>query len=479
MIDLKKAVGYFRASKKDQKNTLAAHLSRLLMYGLTESQIFWDVETGSKSDRDGYQEVLSQLRSGKTKWVVTTRLDRFTRSSLDWELAIRDFSDAGAEIICIDESSIDLNTPGGLFFSRILAARAQSEIEELSKRSREGWKYLRKKKIAVNPPFGYRLSQSRTLELNTDPFLTMPCGEELSRAEIAQDIIDTFFRIESLRGTVRAINHKYGVQNLRFNAPRAGFISKGRFHVSVSGLKYWLTNPVLCGHYRYLEGSVNEEIIYNTHPDHRLLTNAQQENIHLIIADNATRRGFAFLGAKYPFSGLVYCAECGATAYSNKAGARNGIQKKYYYYRCSNAGNLACNQQKMARMDILEKSVIEVLIERKKALASLAQTPQDSVDPPELASLRTRLFALEAISGFDPDIEEARTKLRNRIASYSETIKHHQEHQSANRKILLAVFSDPDYWLTLLDDEKRKFYRLLVKKVIIRDGQVEDVKLHI
>ena len=56
-----------------------------------------------------------------------------------------------------------------------------------------------------------------------------------------------------------------------------------------------------------------------------------------------------------------------------------------------------------------------------------------------------------------------------------------KQQQSANRVLLLLlqVFGDRSYWHTLLDDDKREIYRILVERVVVKDGQVESVALKV
>jgi DNA invertase Pin-like site-specific DNA recombinase len=239
-------VGYARVSKKEQavlSHALEHHLTKLYLYGLTKEQIYYDIERGTAGDRAGYNQVMQLVRAGAVDKVVVSRLDRFTRSALHWELAIQDFRANNVELEVLDESSIDLNTPDGVLFSRIRAAFAQGEVEELSLRSRKGWEHLRRRKVAMHPPFGYIKIQDRH-ELDQKPFLCLiESRKEMSKAVIAREVIDTFFEAKSLRATIKRINLKYGLARFNHTGPKTGFTAGGLFLWSSSGLSNWLTNP--------------------------------------------------------------------------------------------------------------------------------------------------------------------------------------------------------------------------------------------
>ena len=179
-------------------------------------------------------------------------------------MAIRDFRASGVEFEVLDESSIDLETPDGLLFSRIRAAFAQGEVEELSLRSRKGWEHLRRREVAVNVPFGYvKVNERHELD-HSLYFCLLEDRSEWSKAMIARDVIDTFFEAKSLRKTIQILNQRYGVYRFNIATSEQGGLTRYRMEWSPSGLKNWLTNPVLCGRLSYLRDSKNPQIVYNT-----------------------------------------------------------------------------------------------------------------------------------------------------------------------------------------------------------------------
>ena len=475
-------IGYARVSKRDQAlytQALDHHLSKLYQYGLSETQIYFDIEQGKSSDREGFQLVMDLVRGRKVDRVVVARLDRFTRSSLHWELAIQEFQKAKVEFKVLDESSIDLETPDGLLFSRIRAAFAQAEVEELSLRSRKGWEYLRKRKVAMNPPFGYCKVNDRH-ELDHAPFLCLLDGQqELSKAAIARDTIEAFLEGKSLRQAIKKINHKYGLQRFNHGGPKTGFTAGGIFQWSSSGLRQWLTNPVLCGHLSYLRDR-QPQVIYNTHPDQRLLSDEESRQIQGIIDHNRDVRGWGFRALRYPLSGLIFCAVCGGSCYSLTAGASgNRRPRDYYYFQCKNYRVSACSQKKSIRMDVAEAAVVAALTQRAEAIANIAITPPERVEPPELQGLRSQLSQLEAIPGRNPAIEMAKHDLVNQIQAFEHQLLQASEIKGTNQELLTWAFSDPSLWENLSDDDKKAIYKGLVERLEIKEGQVVSIKLKV
>jgi hypothetical protein len=218
------------------------------------------------------------------------------------------------------------------------------------------------------------------------------------------------------------------------------------------------------------------QIVYNTHPDQRLLTEEEFRKIQEILDHNRSVRGWGFRALKYPLSGLIFCAECGGSCYSLTAGPRGKNRKKrdYYYFQCKNYRMNACSAKKSIRMDAVEQVVVAHLLQKAKKVAELAATPTQPIEPPELQQLQSQLAGLEQL-GHNPAIESAKNELRSQIDNLLVKTAVYNSFSQEKQELLLLTFSDPMYWFTLLDDEKRQIYRALIEKVIVREGEVEKV----
>jgi site-specific DNA recombinase len=479
-INYEQAVGYFRLSRKEQAltNAFSAHLTRLILAGLEEDQIYYDIDAGSKLDREGYQKVLQMVRDGKAKWVVTTRFDRLTRSSLHWELALQELQQAGAEVKIIDEANFDINTPDGRLFSRIRAAFAQGEVEELSLRARKGWENLRRLKIAVNPPFGYLKSGGKHV-LDTRPFLCKLDGkQELSKSDIAREVVQTFLQAGSLRKTIQQLNVEYGLWRSHHGGRHPGFAAKGLFQWSHTGLSQWLKSPVLRGHLIYLKDTSEPITFYDTHPDQRLISDEEYNQIEFILDYNRKRKGFGARKAlnerTRPLSGLIFCAECMSSCFSVCGGPRGGKPRGYSYYQCSSARYKSCSQTKYLRAEDVEEQLINKLCQRAKQISEIAAEETQNSTTPEIEKLKSKLIQLDAIA-FDPDIEQTKQKLQDRLEKLLNDLK--QQNEDSSTLKMLVAFEDVYYWKTLSDSQKLLIYHSLCRKILVRDRQVVSIDL--
>lgn len=489
-------VGYARVSSREQSensHALEQQIARLEAAGCSE--IFTDVESGSRDQRADFNRVINLVRTRECDEVVVTRLDRLTRSLPTLRKVLDEFRSAGVNLRALDDS-IDLSTAAGKFHLNMLGALAEMEVDRLSERVRHGWQHLRDKKVAMNSPFGY-IKRNDRHELDHAPFLCLlEDRTEKSRAAIASEIIGAYLEKRSLRLALRVINQRYGIQQFAHNNRQGqklgGRVARDLFRFSPGGLRNWLINPVLQGHTCYLRvkdgqqrSRQNWDIRYNTHPDQRLITDEQAKEIDEILARNAVVKGYGSTALKYPLSGLVYCGECRSACYS-LSGANNYHKAKRlgippdrnYYFQCKNWRSRSCTNQKLIRMEVLEQEVISALTRRASTLAEKADTPPLKTEPIELKELRSQLSVLETLA-YNQAIEAAKQNLRAQIENLTHKFQSTSTEIDSNRDLLLEVFGDIGFWMQLPPDKRQRIYRQLVERVVIRNGAVESVNLKV
>lgn len=470
--DCRLIIGYARLSNVEQANgnTLEQQVDRL--YAAGAEKVFVDLESGWRGKkRPQLEQVLKLVRSGKVSQVIVTRIDRLSRRGSQSFKLFDEFVDRGVTLKALDEP-FDLATPAGKMTAGLLAVFAQHHSDLKSQSVKHGWNHLRKNKIPVNPPFGYK-KINNCLEFDVEPFLCLE-GKELSKYEIAQDLIETFFKERSLQGTVRAINLKYGIFTPSHG--KKGLAARGLFRFSLTGFIDWITSPVLRGHLSYLGG---KEIYYNVH-DKILISEEQYRLIEIIRQDNRKRSGFCASGRKYPLSGLIYCAECRHCCYSLSGGRGKNIPGRNYYYQCQRWRTRGCSNRKVIRMEALEESLISYLTTKAVEIEQFdRQTDFASQQKPqELLELEEQLKGLERL-GSNPAIEAAKKALQNQIENLSNYLSINTSNCVSLNRTLIEAFANPSFWRSQEPEQKRLIYRLLVDKISIRDGKIESITLKI
>ncbi|HLO84600.1 MAG TPA: fdxN element excision recombinase XisF [Nostocaceae cyanobacterium] len=495
-----KIVGYARVSSLEQannSNALQQQIDRLIAAGAEE--IYKDVESGWKDNhRPQLDQVLGMVRLKHVNEVIVTRVDRLSRRGVKSFQIFDLFSSSGVILRALDEP-FDLTTAAGRAMAGQLAVFAQLHSDQKAESVRHGWANARKNLVVHILPFGYRKIDDKPC-LDDRPFLCLIKNQqEMTRAAIAGEIIEAFFEKRSLGLTLREINEKYGIQTFaRNNAlgekKKGGRAARDVFRFSTSGLSNWLTNPILRGHIGYLRKKQTAkgrepEIYYDTHPDERLITEAEFKEIESILAHNKQVRGYGSTALKYPLSGSIFCAECRGACYS-LSGIKNHYRAKRlgipfernYYFQCKNWTTRSCTNKKTIRMEIVENAVVEKLTQRAEAIAQLAQVPEtkENPKPPELLKLESQLAQMQQINSIAPNpaIRDAITQIENQILAfqYQQTP---EQINSASIELLTWAFSDPECWKNCSDEDKKRIYRELVQSVVILNGEVVEVKLKI
>jgi site-specific DNA recombinase len=492
-----KVIAYARVSSREQSqnsNALEQQVERLKAAGASE--VFIDVESGWKNnERPNLNRVMDMVQNKQVSQVIVTRLDRLSRKGLQSFQIFEVFLKAGVTLKALDEP-FDLTTAAGRAMAGQLVVFAQLHSDQKAESIQHGWEHLRDRKIAVNPPFGY-CKVSEHHELDHTPFLCLIDGQrEMSKADIAREIVDAFLSQKSLRLALREINTRYGIQTFANNnkagqAKKGGRVAQGMFRFSPGGLSNWLTNPVLRGHLPYLRRSGDRSQLHlDTHPQHRLISEMEFREIENIINHNKQVRGYGSTALKYPLSGLVFCGECRASCYS-VSGANNyhkakrlGIKPdRNYYFQCKNWTVRSCSQKKMIRMEVVETAVIEALIKKADEIADIAESSgvQENPDTPEIQKLSNQLFQLQEINRISPNdaIKTAIAQVENQITKLRYSLSEKQGENVVSRELLLWAFSDPDLWKDASVEDKKRVYRELVESVVILEGNVTSVNLKI
>jgi len=104
--------------------------------------------------RPGVQEALRVLKDGDAKALVAAKLDRLSRSMIDFTALMSTAQKQGWALVALD-CAVDTTTPAGEAMANVLATFAQFERRLISQRTREA--------LAVKRSQGIRLGRPVTL----------------------------------------------------------------------------------------------------------------------------------------------------------------------------------------------------------------------------------------------------------------------------------------------------------------------------
>ena len=152
-----RVVGYVRVSTAEQgvrgvgletqRRAIRAECHRR---GWELVRIEQDVLSGRSMNRPGLQVALAACRSGEVTGVVVAKLDRLSRSLVDFATLLADAQSKGFNVVALD-LGVDLSTPAGEFLASVMASAAQWERRIIGQRTRDA--------LAVKKSEGVRLGR--------------------------------------------------------------------------------------------------------------------------------------------------------------------------------------------------------------------------------------------------------------------------------------------------------------------------------
>jgi DNA invertase Pin-like site-specific DNA recombinase len=142
--DVLSACGYCRVSTSEQSDNGASLEAQEKAIRAEAERRGWqlidtvsEVGSGKSADaRQRLQDALSRLDAGEADILIVSRLDRLTRSLLDFAGIVNRAQDHGWTLVAI-EQGFDLNKPEGRMLAGILATFAQYERDLISARTKD------------------------------------------------------------------------------------------------------------------------------------------------------------------------------------------------------------------------------------------------------------------------------------------------------------------------------------------------------
>lgn len=182
LMDNTGIVGYARVST-DEQSVSGASLtaqrnaieSECAKRGWRTLRIEEDVLSGKSLNRPGLQAALELCRSGTAAGVVVSKLDRLSRSLIDFAGLLEDAKKHGFNVVALD-LGVDLSTPSGEFLANVMASAAQWERRIIGERTKTA--------LAVKRAQGTRLGRPPVL----DPTVARRIAQERTQGRTLADI---------------------------------------------------------------------------------------------------------------------------------------------------------------------------------------------------------------------------------------------------------------------------------------------------
>jgi DNA invertase Pin-like site-specific DNA recombinase len=202
-------IGYVRVSTEEQSTSgagLAAQRAAIeaecVHRGWHLVEVIEDAGYSAKDlKRPGVQIALETLQQGDAGALVVAKLDRLSRSMLDFTTVMATASKQGWALVALD-CAVDTTTPAGEAMANVLATFAQFERRLIGQRTREA--------LAAKRASGVRLGRPVTLPVEVRERIDLERAAGRSLAAIANTLNDE--RVPTSQGgrkwwpsTVRAV----------------------------------------------------------------------------------------------------------------------------------------------------------------------------------------------------------------------------------------------------------------------------------
>lgn len=188
-LEPKNIIGYLRVSTEEQARSglgMDAQRSRIEDEAKRRG---WDVQylsddgyTASNLNRPALATALFALRNGEADALVVSKLDRLSRSLMDFASLMETARSQRWAVIALD-LGVDMSTPSGEMLANVLASFAQYERRLISQRTTDALAALRAKGVVlgrprvVSPALAARIGQWRAAGCTWQA-----CADALNRA---------------------------------------------------------------------------------------------------------------------------------------------------------------------------------------------------------------------------------------------------------------------------------------------------------
>lgn len=260
--------------------------------------------TGKNVDRPSFQRLLADVAAGNIDIIVVYKLDRFSRSLLDFLKLQEQLDKLGCAVVSVTQN-INTGDAMGRLIINVLMSFAQFEREMTSERIRDkiGASRRRGKWTGGNAPFGYEVKDKRLVI-------------DEAAAGTVRDTFELFLEQESLTRVAELLNER-GARR----PARNGCLLRWS-KVAVLRL---LKNPVYAGMVSY-----RDEIHPGEHAG--VVPREQFDQVQHVLDGKRHARHDHGVNPEYVLRGLIRCGSCASAMVP--ASTRKEM-REYRYYRCS------------------------------------------------------------------------------------------------------------------------------------------------
>ena len=432
--------------------------------------------SGSNMERPGLQRLLADVDAGKVDVIVVYKIDRLSRSLLDFMKMIERFNEKGISFVSVTQH-FNTTDPTGRMFLSILITFAQYEREVIAERIRDKVAAAKRRGKYCGGPaiLGYDVDREKK-KLLVNP----------EEAPLVQHIFRRFTQLASARAVAAELNR----QGYR---TKSWTTKKGKHR---SG-RPWNTGHIyrLLGNRLYRGEVVHKGKVYPGEHE-AIVSKGLWEKVQAVLSENTrAKQTKARTKIISPLEGVVRCGHCDGAmglTYTQKG------PRRYTYYHCAKDAKRAvsCCPLKRVPAGDIEKVVLEQLsaVFRTPTLVSQTCFAAKGMEEAErerllkhkerleddLLKVRQRAFEEVSPGGNGPDPGAALAELNQEAVILSRQLtdvavraQAFEADPIAEREVLEAFQSVETFWDDLFPLERNRLIRLLVEKVELRETGID------
>lgn len=312
----KRVAAYARVSsdKDAMRHSLAAQVSRYSE--MIQSHAGWQyvgvyadyAKTGTKDNREQFNRLLEDCRTGQIDMIITKSISRFARNTVTLLETIRDLKELGVDVY-FEEQNIHTISYDGELMLTLLASFAQEESLSVS----ENMKWRIRRNFESGKPWcgvmlGYRQKNGR--------YVVVP-----EEAAIVRRIFADYLSGDGIEKITKSLNAE-------------GILTQKGFHWHKAPVQRTLQNYAYTGNLIlqrfYSENYITKKKTANSGELPQYIVRGAHESIideetYAAVQAEIQRRAEKYKPATnqtiYPFTGLITCANCGAHYRRKSTGA--------------------------------------------------------------------------------------------------------------------------------------------------------------
>lgn len=418
--------------------------------------------TGANIDRPAMRRLLADIEAGKIDCVVVYKVDRLSRSLLDFSKIMEAFERYNVSFVSVTQAFNTASSMGRLILN-VLLSFAQFEREMISERTRDKIAAARRKGkwSGGMPILGYTVAQTK---------LVVDEGE----AQFVRQIFELYLERHSLLDVVKELN-KRGWRTKEWTTRKK--TRRGGRPFDKNSLHQLLTNVAYIGKIKYKD-EVHEG-------EHEAIVDAETfSQVQSLLKRNGRSGGRAVRNKHGALlRGLLRCAAC-ECAMSHSYSAKGSRQ--YRYYVCSRAqkrGWQECPSPSIPAGEI-ERFVVDQIkcigrdpLVIKETLAQVRRQAEDQIErlTAERAGLRGRLRDDHAELGRlavarpgDPHLLDAHDRIRDaerRVTEIDDELATLEGDLVDEREVTATLADFDALWDCLAPREQARVIELLVERV--------------